>query len=92
MGDQSAGYLHRNEDLRPGDHHGRWILVALHGSHGKFPPSHAWNQYPAWLRCSSRLFRPVLLFRMELSELRNRGAKGSLQVTYRYFHRNIDAR
>ena len=86
MGDQGAGHLHWNEDFRTGDHHGRWILVALLGSYGKLSPSHGWNQYSTRLRCFSHLFRPLLLFRMELSELRDRRVKGSLQVICHYFY------
>lgn len=92
MGYQGTGHLHRHQDLRPGDHHGGWILVALHGSHGELPASDGRHQYPARLHRPGDLLRTVLLFRLELPQLRNGGAQGSLQViTVSFLNRDYKA-
>jgi len=80
MGDQSAGHLHRHQDLRSDNHYGGRFLVALHGPHGELPISDGWHQYPARLHRSSNLFWTVLLLGLELSQLRDGGTQRSLQV------------
>lgn len=80
MGDESAGHIHRHQDLRPVNHHGGWFMVALHGPHRELPASDGWHQYPTRLHSSGNLFRIVLLLGLELSQLCDGGTPRSLQV------------
>lgn len=82
MGDQSPGHLHRHQDLRSDNHHGGWFLVALHGPYGELPVSYGWHQHPTRLHRSGNLFRTILLFGLELPQLRNGGTPRSLQVIF----------